>query len=122
MSFFKRISRVFHPLAKVFDRQKATSQKLSERDAQLAALQGENDPQKKLDNELANYRKIGTDSMDSATEQAKKAGTFADTPAAKIQMQGEADAQARFGRRSSLQKINALQKQLGVTETPEGQI
>lgn len=122
MSFFKKISRVFHPVARVLDKQKATAKKLSERDAQLAALQGEQDPQKRLDSELANYREIGNQSMESATEQAKKAGTFADTPAAKLQLQGEADAQARFGRRTSRQKINALQKQLGVPETPEGQI
>lgn len=122
MSIFKKLRKVFHPVMGMIDKQKDTANKLKERDAQLAAIQGENDPQKRLDSELESYRKIGDDSMASATEQAKKNGTFADTLAGQTALKGEADAQARFGRRASLQKINALQKSLGMTETPEGQL
>lgn len=88
---------------------------------QDAAAAGE-DPQTGLNNELANYKDIDNQAMTGATTTARTAGTYADTPAFQTQLKGEADAGARFGKRASLAKINAYQKQLGLPETPAGSI
>lgn len=93
-------------------------------DGKQTVVQGGSDPDYKgqLDQELAHWGKIGDEAHAGAETDAKTAGTYADNPAFKIQLQGEADAEAKGMRRVSLQKINALQKQLGMPETPADQI
>ena len=75
-----------------------------------------------LDKELAHWGKIGDEAKAGVEADARTAGTYADNPAFKIQAQGQADAEAKGMKRVSLQKINALQKQLGMPETAADQI
>lgn len=93
-------------------------------DGKTTIANGGSDPDYKgdLDKELAHWGKIGDEAKAGAETDARTAGTWADNPAFKIQLQGEADAEAKGMKRVSLSKINALQKQLGMQETPADQI
>lgn len=116
MSFFgkvfKKVHHVLDPINPLFkDKKKNGPKKEKPYDWQTA-----------LDNELGNYGKIDQTAMEGATADSKAAGTWADTPAFQKQLQGEADAESRFGRRASLQKINSYEKELGLPETPGNQL
>lgn len=116
MSFFgkifKKVHRVFDPINPLFKDKKGHGKKKPK----------PVDWQKALNDELGTYGKVDQTALEGATADAKAAGTWADTPAFQKQLQGEADAEARFGRRASLQKINSYEKELGLPLTPGNQL
>ena len=80
------------------------------------------DYQGELDSELNKYSHVNENASKGVLDDSKAAGTYADTPAANIQRQGEADAEARYGHRASLERINSLQTSLGIPVTPASQL
>jgi len=96
--------------------------KYKDKAEELAAMIPEVDPQKDLENEMENYRTAEARSRTAAEEDAKRAGTYADTDAFRTSLTGEAGARARGLRSESLTRINALRRQLGMPDAPPGSI
>jgi hypothetical protein len=71
-----------------------------------------------LAGEEAGFQKIGEEALAGATEEAKTAGTYAETPAAKSALQSESDARARGLKHASRGRANVLRQRLGLPATP----
>lgn len=93
-----------------------------QRDAALAQIPTPEDPNVTLEREMKDYGEIEGRMLKSSEDDARRAGTYADTDAFRTSLRGEASARARGLKSESLARINALRKQLGMPEAPAGSI
>lgn len=119
---FKRIQsavKKYTPVGIVYDKAREAIAGKKESGGTTPGEAAEADRQKGLD-ELsgveAEYQKIGDQARAGAEEEAKKAGTWADTPAARSALQSEADARGRGLKHAARGRINAIRARLGMPE------
>lgn len=94
--------------------------KLDATSAQLSELQGETDPAKLLEKEMAEYGGLDAKTLAMSEADARRAGTFADTREFRSSLEGEAGARSRGLKAMARERINALRAKLGQPALPEG--